>query len=107
VTYFEVAIPFSGATVSAGWELEGHSLCYNANPGPGEGCMAQAAFSADITGAEVLNSSNNVVSGAIVLSESGFNPNASPEPGTFVLFGSALVLAAFLRRSFESRQPRD
>ena len=104
VTDFEVTIPFSNSLASgAGWELAGPSLCY-LFPSEGASCSAASSYSSAILGAEVLDSSGNVVSGATVLSDSGFNPNAAPEPGTFGLLGIALISAPLLKRRLRLRQ---
>jgi hypothetical protein len=58
---------------------------------------------AAITGVQVFNSDGSLVSGATLISESGFNPNASaavaaPEPGGLMILGLAMLAAGLNRR---------
>jgi len=69
-------------------------------------CSAAANFldPLQITGAQVYDSSGNLVSGAVVTSESGFNPNgipvSTPEPSSLLLMASGLLTfgVAFMRK---------
>jgi hypothetical protein len=60
-------------------------------------CSAGANFldPATITGASVYDSNGALVSGASLISDSGFNPNAgsvaAPEPSSFLLLGAGLL----------------
>jgi hypothetical protein len=73
-------------------------------------CTADTDFShtLQITGAQVYDSNGNLVPDASLISESGFNPNAVPEPSSFLLLGSGLLgIATISRRgstSFSRRQ---
>jgi hypothetical protein len=72
-------------------------------------CSAEANFldPLQITGAQVYDSSGNLVPGAEVISESGFNPNnfpvmSTPEPSSLLLMtvGLLFVGVAFMRKRF-------
>jgi hypothetical protein len=85
--------------------LSGGSICDLLDPNTQ--CTAGDEFTVYFQRAEVIDSFGNPVPNAIVLSESGFNPNAAPEPSTFALLVSVLIAATVLKHVYQKRQTGD
>lgn len=94
---FVLDTAINNGTAQLVFGLESESACDTFVP-----CTAISDFldPTSITGASVYDVNGNLVSGASLISESGFNPNASvqavPEPSSSMMLGVGLLgLAAF------------
>lgn len=112
MTTMQVQIPYSQAMVpSESLFLFLDAGCNEAAQGPGT-CNATANFfdTVQITGAQVFDSSGVLVPGAIVISESGFNPNGGAvsvaEPGALALLVPGMYALGALRRKASAAQIR-
>jgi hypothetical protein len=107
VTLFEVATKYgpTAPTPELVLALEAEVICSSVGGGDSTTCNASSDFidTVAITGAQVYDSSGNLVNGATLVSDTGFNPNAIPstvpEPGSVLLFGPGLAgLVRLMRR---------
>jgi hypothetical protein len=94
---FYIEEPVYGPTVDFGVGLLVGASCdaFNAS------CTSNVNFidTLQITGAQLFDANGNLIPDASFISESGFNPNAVPEPSSFLLLGSGLLgIATIYRR---------
>jgi hypothetical protein len=105
VTFFKIATHFGPSAPLPQFlmSLETQVQCSAVGGNALTTCNATSDYfdTVRITSAQVFDSSGNLVQGATITSDTGFNPNATPsvpEPSSLLLLGSGLLYLIVLRR---------
>lgn len=93
-SYYVAEVPFTSSPFEFGIAISAQAACATLYGITSCGASSNYLDTVSITGAQIYDSSGNLVSGASIVSETGFNPNApvaTPEPSCLMLLGAGLI----------------